>query len=486
MFSKYGKRSLAGRLALWYAVSSFSIVLFSTLFIYIALISHLKDEHDHMLVDKASTLHRFLKRHSPINPEVQMEVEHAFSPWKFIRNSTEETPHTFSRLLSKDGLMEFETPGMAEVLPSHLFPLPAEPQEDQAPEIIEVQSVSGKAFRILSVKHHECYGSGHACIIQIGIDHTNENKLLSQYQKRLALVLIVSLIACTMGGYRIAYRGLAPVREITAAAQGIGSATLHERIRLEGLPSELFSLATTFNKMLIRLEESFLRLTQFSADIAHELRTPISNLRGEAEVALRQPRSHEEYQELLGSSLEEYSRLSRLIDSLLFLARTEHPKTQIKREPVLIASTLAKMSEFYDGAAHEAGIELIVLTKKNEPAMVANLDRILFKRAVANLVSNAIRHTTAGGRVTVEARTVGTDLEIEVTDTGCGISADHLPHIFNRLYRVDQARSAHSGNLGLGLAITKRIVELHGGTPRIESQIEKGTRATLTFPQAIT
>jgi two-component system heavy metal sensor histidine kinase CusS len=228
--------------------------------------------------------------------------------------------------------------------------------------------------------------------------------------------------------------------------------------------------------MLDRLEQSFDRLRQFSADIAHELRTPVNSLRVGIEVALGKPRTAEEYREVLGSGLEECGRLAGMIDSLLFLARAENPRTVIDTEEVDVGEELAKVRDFYETAAAEAGVRLSVVMGGD---VRARLNQPLFQRAVTNLVANALRHTPAGGAVTLTAARDGVT-RVEVADTGSGIPASHLPHVFDRFYRVDQART--SGGTGLGLAIVRSIVELHGGAVEITSEEGKGTRVVMTLP----
>ena len=250
-----------------------------------------------------------------------------------------------------------------------------------------------------------------------------------------------------------------------------------------GLPSELASLAATMNDMLARLEEAFARLSRFSADIAHELRTPLNTLRGETEVALGKARTPEEYREVLGSCLEEYGRLSKLIDSLLFLARAENPGTQVHREDFDVARELGTVREFYEAAAGEKGIALDV---RAPAGIVAGLDRTLFQRAAGNLIENALAHTARGGTVTLAASRENGSIRVEIADTGCGISPEHLPFVFDRLYRADRSRTAATGGAGLGLAIVKSIAELHGGTASISSEPGKGTRVTLLLPSSMT
>jgi two-component system heavy metal sensor histidine kinase CusS len=231
--------------------------------------------------------------------------------------------------------------------------------------------------------------------------------------------------------------------------------------------------------MLDHLEDAFARLARFSSDIAHELRTPINNIRGEVEVTLGKARSTEEYREVLGSALEECLRLSRMIDSLLFLARAENPQTEIRREMLDVGKELAAVREFYDPAAGEAGIHLDLSVGG---ALTAALDRTLFQRAIGNLIENALAHTNPGGHIRMEAVRDNSTLRISVADDGCGIPAEHLPHVFERFYRVDPARSKNSGGAGLGLAIVRSVASLHGGDTQIQSSMGHGTRVTVCVP----
>jgi two-component system heavy metal sensor histidine kinase CusS len=317
-------------------------------------------------------------------------------------------------------------------------------------------------------------------IVQVATDRTLEQEILAGYEERLWYALGAALVASAAAGYVIARRGLRPIHEISATAANIRSSNLGERITLTGLPAELHQFAGSFNAMLDRLEEAFERLSRFSADIAHELRTPLNNLRGELDVALQKRRSPEEYAEAIGSSLEECARLGRIIDSLLFLARAEDPQTQIDRETFDVGEELGNLREFFEPVAHESGVQIV--SDVSAP-MTARLNRPLFQRAIGNLVSNALAHTPSGGAITLRARSEGANISLEVLDTGHGIPADHLPHVFERFYRADRSRTPVKGGVGLGLAIVKSIAELHRGSVEIESEIDKGTRVRLLFPQ---
>jgi two-component system heavy metal sensor histidine kinase CusS len=287
---------------------------------------------------------------------------------------------------------------------------------------------------------------------------------------------------CGGGGFLLARAGLRPLTAITRAARRIRSTTLHERLAAAALPAELRDLALTFNAMLDRLQDAFTRLSQFSADLAHELRTPVNNLRGEVEVALGQERTPEEYRHVLHSCLEECGRLAALIDTLLFLARAESPATVIARRPVDVAAELRAVRDFFEAAAHEAGVALVVPTAGPVPA---DADPVLLQRAVVNLVANALRHTPAGGTVTLTTAAEDGRVRITVADTGRGIAAEHLPRLFDRFYRVDAARSADAGGVGLGLALVKGIARLHGGEVNVTSTPGQGACFTLMIPTGV-
>jgi two-component system heavy metal sensor histidine kinase CusS len=361
---------------------------------------------------------------------------------------------------------------MKEQLPSEIF------AQIGAGSGSEVASKNGGSFRILAKEASEGKNV-RPYLIQVAMDRTVEEKLLAGYRAYLWGTLAVALLASALLGYQIARRGLRPIAAITETARKIRSSNLRERIVEAGLPSEIRELAVKFNEMLDRLSDSFRRLAQFSADIAHELRTPVNNLKGEAEVALSSPRSVDEYREVLGSCLEECGRLSHMIDSLLFLARAENPQAQIARSPLDMAQELETIRDFYEAVASQSGVDLVV---KSRPGIVANLDRTLLQRAVGNLISNALAHTKSGGTITLTASANNGAAIIEVSDTGTGIAAEHVPHLFDRFYRADPARRSEGGAAGLGLAIVKSIAQLHQGSATIESQVGRGTTVRLTLP----
>jgi two-component system heavy metal sensor histidine kinase CusS len=465
--------SLAARLTAWYAGSAFLLILSATGFLYWVLVTNLEREDDEFLADKVQVLRILLRDHPEDVKELQREVEWAWAARQYVQ--------VYVRILDETGRSILETPGMSDGLGPDVFPPAGAVDVDRAAGH-EAITPGGKSFRVLAVRLGDVavgQSGARAHVVQVALDRTHEEELLAGYRRSLLLVLSLALVLCALAGHRIARRGLRPVAEIADTARRIRSTTLNERIEAQGLPAELAVLAGTFNEMLDRLEESFQRLAQFSADIAHELRTPVNNLRGEAEVALGKPRTPQEYREVLGSCLEECGRLARMIDSLLFLARAESPQVQIARERVDVGRELDAVREFYEAAAAEAGVSLV---HHSGAAVVASLDRTLFQRAVGNLVANAIAHTPSGGTIALTATTHDDTVRVEVADTGRGIPPDHLPRLFDRFYRVDAARSSISGGVGLGLAIVKSIATLHRGRAEIASEVGRGTRVTLVFP----
>jgi two-component system heavy metal sensor histidine kinase CusS len=338
----------------------------------------------------------------------------------------------------------------------------------------------GQPFRVTSALVAVGMPQAHTDTVQIAIDVSQEEELLARYRLWFWGILMATSVLFPLVGYRIARHGIRPVEEIAKTARRITSTNLRERIGSEGYPLELASLAGTFNEMLERLEESFDRISRFSADIAHDLRTPVNNIRGEAEVALARSRTVDEYRDVLESSLEEAVRLSELIGDLLFLARAESPLTELHRVNVNIGELLNTVRDYYEASATAAGISLVV-NNGAEP-LNAELDRSLLLRALSNLVSNAIAHTPPGGTVSLTDTNEDAAIRIEVSDTGVGIPADALPKVFDRFFRVDPSRSKNSGGTGLGLAIVQRIMTLHGGKAEITSELGRGTCLTLRIP----
>jgi two-component system heavy metal sensor histidine kinase CusS len=466
-------RTLAFRLTAGYALAGLCLVFLATASLYLVLRTELEKSTELFLADKLHVVRTLLRERPQDWDGLREEIE--------LESAARRYQQFYIRLLDEHSTPLLTTPGMAEQLNLSLLASQIESRPDHP---FSMKGTHGQSFRVTSASAEVGSPSTRRDTIEIAIDVSQQEALLARYRRWFLAIVLGCFAIFPLIGYQVARHGIRPVEEIATTAQHISSTNLHERILPEGYPFELASLADTFNKMLDRLEESFERISRFSADIAHDLRTPVNNIRGEAEVALARARTVDEYREVLGSCLEEAMRLSNLIGDLLFLARAESPLTHLHRERVNVAELLDGLRDYYEASAEDGGISLTTAVGR-EP-VIAELDRTLVQRAVGNLVSNAVAHTPCGGSI-VLAAAMGTGAEasticIEVSDTGEGIPPEALPKVFDRFYRVDTSRSQASGGTGLGLAIVQSIVLLHGGNVEIASQVGQGTRVTLRIP----
>jgi two-component system, OmpR family, heavy metal sensor histidine kinase CusS len=461
--------TLAFRLTAGYAISGLLIVFFATASLYVVLVSELERSTDLFIADKLNVVRTMLRERPDDSDGLREEVE--------LESAARRYEQFYIRLLDERGHLLMATPGMAEQLDLPQFVTLTRNRSDRA---IAMKGRKGQAFRVTSAALPVGSPPTQTYIIQVAVDVSQKEELLARYRQWFGAIMLGTLVIFPFVGYQIARHGIRPVEEMATTARHISSTNLHERILPEGYPVELASLAATFNEMLDRLEESFERISRFSADIAHDLRTPVNNIRGEAEVALARARTVDEYRDVLGSCLEEAVRLSDLIGDLLFLARAESPLTHLQRAPVDVGELLGSVCEYYEASAAEGGISLT--TVLGTERVIGKLDRPLMQRAVGNLVANAVAHTPPGGTVVLGANAEDSSICIEVSDTGIGIPADALPRVFDRFYRVDTSRSQALGGTGLGLAIVQSIMVLHGGRAEIASQLGEGTRVTLHIP----
>lgn len=464
-------RTLAFRLTAAYASAGLLLVFLATCSLYLMLVSELNKSTDLFLKDKINVLRTMLRDRPDDEDGLHEEV--------VLETASRRYEQFYICLLDQHGKAMLTTPGMGRELDrSQIAALAALKRGAAFP----MEGRSGHTFRVIEAPAQ--YGNipNTKLTIQVAVNVSGKEELLARFRLWFWISSAGMLVLFPVIGYKIARQGIRPVEEIAATARRITSSHLGERIAAEGYPFELASLALTFNTMLDRLEDSFERISRFSADIAHDLRTPVNNIRGEAEVALARARTIDEYRDALESSLEETVRLSDLIGNLLFLARTESPLSHLRLETVDVSELVDGVREYYDAAAAEAGITLTSMAS-GEPVM-AELDRTLIQRAVGNVVSNAVAHTLHGGTVSITTHAEATRVLIEVSDTGVGIPPEALPKVFDRFFRVDSSRSKASGGTGLGLAIVQGITSLHGGIVEIASKPGVGTRVTLQMPIA--
>jgi two-component system heavy metal sensor histidine kinase CusS len=301
---------------------------------------------------------------------------------------------------------------------------------------------------------------------------------LSRFRRDIAAIVIAAMLLVTLLSFLLVRRALRPLHTMAAQAKGITAHRLDARMSLEQSPIELQQLTSSLNDMLERLEQGFARVWQFTVDLAHDLRTPLSNLRGTNEVALTRPRSVAEYESLLGSNIEECERVSRTIESVLFLARAENPQFALRIVEMDLAEQLGAMADYFEGLSSEAGISIAVSAKGSVFA-----DRELFRRAVNNLLANAIRYTPLGQTIALRGFANANEVVVSVENPGKGIDREQLERIFERFFRGDRSRSDSANSAGLGLAIVKSIMDLHGGTVTAQSRIDGLTTFELRFPR---
>ncbi|HEX8406223.1 MAG TPA: heavy metal sensor histidine kinase [Duganella sp.] len=319
--------------------------------------------------------------------------------------------------------------------------------------------------------------AGQPVQITLARERSDRLKVLRGYAADLLVSLCVGAALATLLGYVIVRHSMRRLRSVIGKANDINTSRLNTRLSLDDAPVELREMGQAFNAMLDRLEDGVQRLSGFAADLAHDLRTPVNTLMVETQVALSRPRTVQEYQALLASNSEEYERLARMIENTLFLARVDNAQLALRRERLDVRTELQRIHDYFEILADDVGVRLTVAS----PPLRAEADPVLLQRAVSNLVSNAIRHTPAGGEVALSARETADGIELAVSNTGPGIAAEHLPHIFERYYRADAARSDHAHSAGLGLAIVRAIMELHGGKIWVDSTASSGTTFFLLF-----
>jgi two-component system heavy metal sensor histidine kinase CusS len=313
--------------------------------------------------------------------------------------------------------------------------------------------------------------------LTLALDTQHHTHFMQMLRQQLAVYVVLATLLSGLLGWWAARSGLAPLRTMKERALKVTAHKLDERMPIDAVPVEMAELARSLNTMLERLQQDFSKLMEFSSDIAHELRTPISNLLTQTQVSLSQHRDPDTYRDILASNAEEFQRLARMVSDMLFLAKTDHGIQLPNREDVTLEDEAKSLLDFYDAVAEDKEIRLRVV---GAGSVVG--DRLMIRRAISNLLSNALRHAHPRTDValTVETQMNGTSLC--VTNTGDPIDAADLPRLFDRFYRVDKARAHPSSDgAGLGLAITKAIMLAHGGSASVTSS-EGTTRFCLQFP----
>ncbi|MCF6204941.1 MAG: heavy metal sensor histidine kinase [Methylococcaceae bacterium] len=482
MFSKSAKTttqwSITSKLVILYVITASAGLLLACGFLYWILLTNIDHEHKELLASELAELQKILQK-LPVDQNVLKQFvregitnAHEAHTASFHPSSAH---YSYFRLLNSQQQIIVETEKMSSLFPATLF------LDDNADFMsifkTKTQTDDGRIFLLTSRYLNTASDIDRSWYVQAALNVTQDEKVLLQYQKMLGLVLVLGFCFSTLAGFWITRKGLKPLNKITHAVQGISINHLDESISSEKWPKELALLASAFDEMLNRLNESFARLSQFSADLAHELRTPINNLMVETEIALSRQRTLPDYQQVLASNMEEFTLLNRMIEELLFLSRAESPETEIHCHILILEDELKTISTYYESLAADKKIEIQVSGRAKVFA-----DPLLLRRALNNLIANAIYYTDMRGKIKIQAVLSELYTEVHVCDNGIGINEVDLPKIFDRFYRADKARVKNTQGTGLGLSLVKSIMDLHKGTVTIKSKIGQGTTVVLRFP----
>ncbi|MDO6719178.1 heavy metal sensor histidine kinase [Psychrosphaera sp. 1_MG-2023] len=334
--------------------------------------------------------------------------------------------------------------------------------EFTAPTIVQLQHGDATYRAMLS----EFENDGVRYRITAAIDMSFHMHFLTQFKQSLWVIMLGSSLLVILAAWFAIYQGLNPLRGLSQKMQKIQTNNKNVRLDVTQVPIELVNMVESFNLMLDRLQEEFIRLSNFSSDIAHELRTPLTNMVTQTQVGLSQSRDLEQYRELLFSNLEEVERLTKMVSDMLWLAKTQNGLIKPEPESLKSYAEIDALFDYFDAFAEEAQITFI----KRGPEVTILCDKLQFRQLLSNLISNAIRHTPKGQQITVEVEKLNYgQVAISVINPGEKIAAEYLPFLFDRFYRPDKSRQRHSEGVGLGLAIAKAIAETNGGNINVTS-----------------
>jgi len=460
------------KLTLWYVFTFAVTILIIFSFIYVRLEHYLLKEIDGFLEDESRV---FVSELS----ENRMNINEAMNDYEqdvFVRKSYP----VHIRILKTDGRVILASKSSAEVA----YPIDQEDQEKlrrigTERRYLETVNVSGRRtpFRVLSFRVSIDGKTDY--IVQIATRMRRMRRILSNFRDNLLTAIPIVLVLGATGGWFLARRTLSPIAHITAMARRITASNLGERLKPKGSGDELDYLITTLNEMISRLEDSFRRISQFTADASHELRTPIASVKAEAELLLSKPRSIEEYQGALANTMEKLDLLTKMMNDLILLSKFDSDEAGLDMAPIKLNDLLVNLWELFRVLAEQKGIEF-TLGEVGEANVLG--DRTRLQQLLTNLIDNAIKFTPSGGHVHMSLEKDGGFAKISVHDTGIGIPEEEFGHIFERFYRVDKSRSRDSGGTGLGLSICQWIAKAHRGNIDVESELGKGSRFIVSLP----
>lgn len=468
MATKSRSLALTIRIVAGYTLAAAIILTVSALFLYRGLKQGFVVEDTELLSDQVEQLRELVGKGS-------LEEARQFV---LAAAGVRDLEKYYGRLLDENGHVIVETPGMERVAPLTAdFPTPVR----IGAEMTSVAYWSGpqEPLALLGSAVVGRPGDLKPWQFQIALDAAHVDEWLSEYRERLYWMVGGGTFVTALLGLFITHRGLKPLRHITARVKDVTAHEMHGALDAAQWPAELADLATEFDEMLGRLRASFDRLAQFSADVAHEFRTPLNNLMGATSLVLSRTRETSEYRAALEGNLEQFERLRQMVESLLFIARAENAEAVLDKRPCAAGVIIREVCDFFSALAEDREIALVC-----EGSGTIEADEVLLRLAVSNLVSNALRHTPRGGRVEVRMGYQEKGFTVTVADTGPGIPTEFHARLFDRFFRVDPARGGADGGFGLGLAMVKSVMSLHRGEVSLHSAPGQGTTFQLVFPVA--
>lgn len=472
-------KSIRSQLTIWYAVVLGLIFLVSDIILYRSFNLSLIDTMDQTLYTAAEDVEQSIFKVPMEKWQATIkQLERGFLVNRLfiqvLEISTEKT-ESF-RIAARSGVLSGNI-SQQKVWDELSHQLPTKPVYMNVTE--ESPGIHPLRIILFPVQHED----NKAYLIQVG---TSLKKMFSTLKDFLVILIFsgpILLLVSVLGGYFILSRVLLPMKSVVQTAKKITAEDLSLRIEANNQKNEIGQLITTFNEMISRLERSVLQIKQFSSDASHDLKTPLTVIRGEVDIALRKNRPPAEYIKTLTSVREEAKKLGRIIDNLLFLSRIDSRDHQRSFEKVHLDEILLEVFEKTTPLANEK--ELAYVLEKIERVSIQG-DPILLSRLLMNLVDNAIKYTPAGGQIKISLKNTGEKTRLAIQDNGIGIPGNALPFIFNRFYRVDQSRSQRNEGAGLGLSIVKKIADIHQAEVDIHSQLNKGTTVFVSFPLSTT
>jgi heavy metal sensor kinase len=456
------RRSLAFRLALVYAVTCAILSVAAFFIFYHLMISNINARMDNALTEKLNECSSLLasKGVAALRKEIHREAQSA------------GTGKVFLRLLTTDG---------KEIVSSDLGPWGGISISNPPLQSLAQDRPIFETLKLPGGKHNArvIYGMARpGMVLQIGRSLKDDEEILEDFRQafRTATVIVLTLVA--LGGWFMARRTLSGIREVTRTAMAISDGAMGKRVPLTGRGDEIDRLSQTFNHMLDRIQSLITEMREVTDNITHDLKSPVTRIRGLAEVILTTGRSLDEYQAMAASTVEECDRLLGMINTMLDISEVKAGVAALNITHVDISALIKEACELFQPLAEDKGL---VIKAKVPPQCLLSGDKRKLQRVVTNLLDNAIKYTSAGGTITISVDEGEKGEIISVSDTGRGIAADDIPHIFDRFYRADKSRS--EPGVGLGLSLVWAIVHAHGGDIEVNSSPDSGSTFTVVLPR---